>query len=157
MRIRIVVADQSEARFYDAARRGARLQSVGRVSDPTAHLHDRDLKSDRPGRTFDRAASGPGRRGAVAHHATGGERRPRKIQAQRFARRVVTELKKSSRTKGFDRVVLMAAPSFLGLLRAALPASMRKLVVAEINRDLVHQTVAEVRSHLPEAAFAGEE
>jgi protein required for attachment to host cells len=121
-----------------------------------AHLHDRDLKSDRPGRTYDRAATGTGRRGASAHHATGGERRPRKIEAQRFARRIVAELGKSTGKKGIDRLVLMAGPAFLGLLREALPASMRKLVVAEINRDLVHQTEAEVRSHIPEAAFAGE-
>jgi protein required for attachment to host cells len=93
----------------------------------------------------------------VAHHATGGERRPRKIQAQRFARRIATELGKAGRAKRFDRLVLMAAPSFLGQLRAALPAAMRKLVVAEVNRDLVHQTVAEVRSHLPDTAFVGEE
>ena len=57
MRIRIIVADQSEARFYDTVRPGGRLQPAGRMTDPTAHLHDRDLKSDRPGRTFDRAAT----------------------------------------------------------------------------------------------------
>jgi protein required for attachment to host cells len=156
MQIRIIVADQSEARFYDTARRGARLKSAGRLTDPLAHLHDRELKSDRPGRTFNRAA-GRGRRGASAHHATGGERSPRKIEAQRFARRIVAELRKSTGKKGVDRLILMAGPSFLGLLRQALPASLRKLVVAEIHRDLVHQTEAEVRSHIPESAFAGEE
>ena len=157
MRVRIIVADQSEARFYDTARSGGRLQPAGRMTDPTAHLHDRDLKSDRPGRTFDRAATGGQRRGSVAHHATGGERRPRKIQAQRFARRIATELRKSGRTKSFDRLVVMAGPPFLGVLRAALPAAVRKVVVAEIRRDLVHQTAAEVRAHMPAAAFQNED
>ena len=39
-------------------------------------LHDRDLKSDRPGRVYNSAAAPRGRRGAMAHHATGGERTP---------------------------------------------------------------------------------
>lgn len=153
MRVRIVVADQGESRFYDTTRRSGRLQPAGHITDPTAHLHDRDLKTDRPGRTFDRAATGFGRRGAVSHHAVGGERRPRKIQAKRFARRIAVELRNAWAIKVFERIVLMAGPSFLGLLREALPASLRALVVAEVGKDLVHQTDREVRTHLPEAAF----
>lgn len=44
------------------------------LSDAVAHLHDRDLKSARPDRVFDRAPRVGGRRGATGHHATGGER-----------------------------------------------------------------------------------
>ncbi len=55
MRIRIVVADQSEARFYDAEQRDTRRRSVGALTDPLAHRHDRDFKSDRPGRVYDHA------------------------------------------------------------------------------------------------------
>ena len=49
-RIRIVVADQAEAIFYDAASLQARPTEVARISDPVAHLHEQDLVSDRPGR-----------------------------------------------------------------------------------------------------------
>lgn len=155
MRIRIVVADQSEARFYDTERPRGRLQLVGRLTDPTAHLHDRDLKSDRPGRVFTSARAGGGRRGAAAHHATGGERRPRRIQAQRFARRIATELEKARRDNRFDRMILMAGPTFLGLLRDALPTALRARVAAEIRKDLVHQDTGVLRAHLPEEAFTG--
>ena len=155
MRIRIVVADQSEARFYDTERPRGRLQLAGRLTDPTAHLHDRDLKSDRPGRVFTSATAGGGRRGATAHHATGGERRPRKMQAQRFARRIATELEKARRENRFDGIVVMAGPSFLGLLRDALPAGLRACVAAEIRKDLVHQDTGVLRAHLPEEAFTG--
>ena len=48
MRIRLVVADQSEARFYELRSPDA-VELVGRVADPVAHLHERDLVSDRPG------------------------------------------------------------------------------------------------------------
>ena len=53
MRIRVLVADQSEACLFDLGPRRS-LDLVGRLTDPLAHLHDRDLVSDRPGRKFDR-------------------------------------------------------------------------------------------------------
>jgi Protein required for attachment to host cells len=59
-RIRILVADQAQAIFYDAPSLRAVPREVGRISDPVAHLHSRDLESDRPGRSYEsvgRAAS----------------------------------------------------------------------------------------------------
>ncbi len=50
-RIRIVVADQAEAVFYDAASLGMPLKEVAKFTDAAAHQHDRDFCSDRPGRT----------------------------------------------------------------------------------------------------------
>jgi hypothetical protein len=49
LRVRVLVADESEARFYNIAGPGEPLELRGQVSNPKAHLHDRDLKSDRRG------------------------------------------------------------------------------------------------------------
>ena len=152
MRLRIVVADEGEARFYDATRREGRLQEVGRLEDPAARLHDRDFKSDRPGRVFDHAP-GTGRRGAVPHHAVGGESRPHKHESELFALRIAQQLERAHEEKGFDRIVLMAGPAFLGLLRQALPKSLRSMVVAEVHKDLLHEGDEAVQSHLPREAF----
>jgi protein required for attachment to host cells len=154
MRTRIVLADQSEARFYDLEHIDGPLQLVGRLTDPNARLHDRDFKSDRPGRVFDHAPASGQRRGSVAHHATGGERSPRKHEAQLFASRIAQEIETSGREKRFDRLVLMAGPAFLGLLRAALPDAVRAAVVAEVPKDLIHQPESVVRAHLPREALA---
>jgi protein required for attachment to host cells len=153
--VHIVVADEGEARFYAAERLDAALQLIGRLQNHGARLHDRDFNSDRPGRVFDRAPTATGRRGAVGRHAVGdeGARQPRKHQAQRFARRIVGELEKARREKRCARIVLMAEPAFLGLLRAALPETVRSIVVAEIAKDLVHQDEEAVQSHLPREAF----
>ncbi len=153
MRIRIVVADQGEARFYDVVRPGAALRAVGRITDPKAHLHDRDFKSDRPGRVFDHASTATGRRGAVAHHGTGGERRPRKHEAQLFARQIAEQLE-AARPGGFDRLVLVAGPPFLGVLRAALSKPLLANLVAEVPKDLVHQGDDVLRAHLVPEIFA---
>jgi protein required for attachment to host cells len=148
------VADLGEARFYDSSTPDAALRLAGRITDPAAHLHDRDFKSDRPGRVYNRAATAGARRGAVAHHGTGGERRPRRHEAELFARRVADTLGAGG-GEGFDRLVLMAGPSFLGELRSALSKSLRDKVVAEVPKDLVHQQdEAVLRSHLTHEMFA---
>jgi protein required for attachment to host cells len=150
MRVRIVVADGSEALFYDAYSYRGPLQLASRLTDPNVRLHDRDLVSDRPGRKPDR---GPLRKNGASSHATGGEDSPRKHETQVFARRVAEELDRTSRTDGFERVVVMAGPSFLGLLRAELSAALRAKVVAEIPKDLVHQPESAVKGHLPQQSF----
>lgn len=153
MILRIVVANEGEARFYDAGGRDARLKEAGRLENPKARMHDRDLKSDRPGRVFDRAASGAGRRGAVSHHGVGGERRPRRHEAALFAKRVMRELQKARREGRFERLVLIAAPAFLGVLRGALTKSLQSSVAAEVAKDLVQQPAESIRAKLPRAAF----
>jgi protein required for attachment to host cells len=150
---RIVVANQSEARFYDVKGLKSPLRAVGQLLNPDARLHDRDLKSDRPGRVFTSATTRSGRRGAVAHHDTGGERRPRRQVAVVFARRIAVELSAAKRTRQFDRLVLIVAPSFLGILRKALPKSLQSSVAAEIAKDLLYQTKDEVRAHIPQLVF----
>jgi protein required for attachment to host cells len=153
MRIRIVVADENEARFYDSDSRTRALRLCGHVVNPAARLHDRDLKSDRPGRVFDRAPPASGRRGAVGHHGTGGERSPRRHEAQRFARRIVADLADALRKDHYDRLVLMAGLPFFGTLRAAVRRSLGATLAAEVRRDLVHQGAEAIREHLPDEVF----
>jgi protein required for attachment to host cells len=153
MRVRIVVADQSEADFYDLERRDMPLLFVRRLEDPDAHLHDRDLRSDRPGRVFDHAPAAAGRRGAVAHHTTEGERNPRKVEARRFARRIAEALDEERRQGRYDRLVVMAPPAFLGLLRAEMPAAVRATLTAEIGKDLVHEPAETLIGYLPPGTF----
>lgn len=152
MRVRIVVADQGEAEFYDMQHADETPRLAGGMHDPMAHLHNRDIVSDRPGRVFDHAP-GPGRRGATAHHGTGGERSPRKHEAAQFAQRIASSLEEDRRAGAFERLVVMAPPAFLGALRAALPDSLRSIIAAEIAKDLVHGPPGELRSHLPRDVF----
>lgn len=154
MRLRIVVADEANARFYDLERRAELLPGRGvlqvavNLADPAAHLHDRDFKSDRPGRVYDHAAAPNGRRGATAHHATGGDHRPREVEAQAFARRIAMRLQQDCALGAPEHLVLVAPPRFLGLLRQALPESISKLVVEEIHKDLVREPAEHLQAHL---------
>ena len=154
MRVRIVVADQSEADFYELEQRDMPPQFVRRLEDADAHLHDRDLKSDRPGRVFDHAPAIGSRRGAVGHHSTGGERNPRRVEARRFARRIGQALDEERRHNRYDRLVVMAAPAFLGLLREEIPAAVHALLSAEVGKDLVHEPPEALNAYLPPGTFA---
>lgn len=154
MLVRIVVADQSEARFYDTDHFDSKLTLAGRLTDPKAHLHDRDFKSDRPGRLFDHAPPAAGRRGGVAHHGTGGERRPREHEAELFAHQIAAALENALRQDEFKRLVLVAGPRFLGELRAALSKPVESAVAAEVAKDLVHAPDTAVHQYLPRETFA---
>ena len=152
MKVRVVVADGSEALFYDADGRRSPMHLAARMTDPNVRMHDRDLVTDRPGRKPDGAALGP-RRNSATGHAAGGEDSPRKHEVQVFARRVADELERSCRNDGFERVVVMAGPAFLGLLRGELSSTLRSKVVAEVPKDLVHHQESSVRGYLPQEAF----
>ena len=153
MPTRIVVANQAQAVFYDTGGPNTPLRLVGRLENPSGRLLDRELKSDRPGRVFASARSGTGRRGAVAHHATGGERSPRRQAVGAFARRIAVDLSAARRAKRFDRLVLVAAPAFMGALRKTLAKSLRAVVAAEIVKDLVGHPKEAVRAHIPQKAL----
>jgi protein required for attachment to host cells len=143
-RIRIVVADQAEAIFYDAPSLEARPTEVGRISDPVAHQHDRELASDRPGRSYESVGG--------ARHAIERENDPRWQEAVRFARRISCRLDDALRRGEFDELIVVAGPPFLGLIRSELSRPARERVVHEIRKDLVHGPVEALRRHLPSSA-----
>ena len=131
-RIRIVVADQAEAIFYDTASLRARPKEVARISDPLAHQHNRDFSSDRPGRSYESFGS--------ARHAIAGENDPRQQEAVRFAKRISRRLDTARRSDEFDELIVVE-----------LSKPTRARVVHEIRKDLVHGSVEALRRHLPEA------
>jgi protein required for attachment to host cells len=150
MNVRIVVANESGALLYDLKDATKALQFTGKLSNPRARLHDRDLVSDRPGRRPDHAPVQSGRRGASPHHATAGAHEAHEHEVESFARQVAHELEVAGVAGQFDRLVIMAGPKFLGMLRALLPASVSSALVAEVPKDLVNQPVHAIREHLPE-------
>jgi protein required for attachment to host cells len=143
-RIRIVVADQAEAIFYDTPSLQAQPKEVAHISDPLAHQHDRDFSSDRPGRSYESVG---GQRHAIAR-----ENAPRQQEAVRFARRISRRLDEARRKGEFDELIVVAGPPFLGLMRREMSRPTRERVVHEIRKDLVHSPVESLQRHLPVSA-----
>jgi protein required for attachment to host cells len=143
-RIRIVVADQAEAIFYDTPSLQAQPREVAHISDPLAHLHARDFSSDRPGRSYESVG---GQRHAIAR-----ENDPRQREAVRFAKRISRRLDEARRKGEYDELIVVAGPPFLGLMRKEMSRPTRERVVHEIHKDLVHSPLESLRKHLPESA-----
>lgn len=146
MRVRVIVADQSEARFYDISGVDAQLRPAGRIVDPDAHGREEEVGLERSARRYDRDAF-------VAVAPRSSEPRPRKDAAMRFARQIAAELDASLRREGFDRTVLMAGPAFIGLLRSALSGSVRATLMAEVRKDLVHEDDSTIHAFVPPDVF----
>lgn len=108
--------------------------------DPAVHGFSRDLKSDRPGRSF--------HTGSSARHAVEPRHDPHQQEKHQFARHVAQMIDDAAARNAFDRLILVAPPKTLGDLRAMLGAVAAKRVVGEIHKDLIHTPVHELAGHL---------
>jgi len=138
--IQIVVADSARARIFTLSETGGKLQEIADLSHPESRLHDTELSSDLPGRTFDR--HGQGRHGM--EQATD----PKEREARAFAVEIARYIERSQREHGFDSLVLVAPPKFLGLLRLDLSKAARASLVGELDKNLVEADVKSLERHL---------
>ena len=145
MNVRVLVADEREANFFDAHNVASPLEMCGTMVNDAATLRDRDLESDRPGRGFNPAA--PGRHGVY------GERSTRRHEMEMFAKEIARAIDDARARNEFERLVIVAGPRMLGWLREALPAPTRAVVVAEVIKDIVHDDVEAIREVVPREAF----
>ena len=67
-----------------------------------------------------------------------------------FARLLADKLQHARVQNQYQRLVLVAPPRFLGLLRASLDGPTSQLVLASIHKDLAISKEAELIKHLGE-------
>ncbi len=141
MTIWVLAADAARARIFSAESSHGGLKEVADLVHPQSRVHARDAASDEPGTTFDRVGQG--------QHAMGNEVDPKNEEAIRFAKEVATKLDAGRTARQFEKLYVVASPKFLGALRAALSEPTRKLVAAEIDKNLVAHGIEEIRAQLP--------
>ena len=137
----VLVADSSEARIFAARNLRSSLDLVDTLTHAASRLHARDLGSDVPGRVHDRF--GPGR------HSLDQGQQLKDTEKERFAREISAYLAEGQRQKKLARLVVMAGPEFLGILRDSFGKPLAESVLAEVPKDLVAQDVAAIQTHLP--------
>lgn len=138
----LIVADSTRARFFVGAGGWDSLQERADFVHPLSRSSDRELTSDSPGRTFD--SFGQGR------HAMAPRTDPKEHEAVVFAKELAAEIEAARTRNEMDSLVVIAAPSFLGLLNGELSEAAQKLVVASIHKNLVKSSLDEIRTHLPD-------
>jgi len=109
----VVVADEYQAIFYARKRKFSPLEQVSSLHNESARDKTGALLADKGGRSFD--SFGQGRHTMAREKAS-----PKTQVAVAFAKKVAEGIGEARRQGEFDRLVIIAAPRFLGILRRAL-------------------------------------
>jgi protein required for attachment to host cells len=152
MNVRIVVADEREAQFFDASKPHAPLVSRGSIRNAAGDMRDRELETDRPGRRFGGTGGARGVQ-AAHHHGVNGERSTKQHELTLFAKEVAHRIDSGRINREYDKLVLVAPPKMLGLLRQSLTQPTQAMLAAEIAKDLVQQGPDAILSTLPAETF----
>ena len=138
----ILVAHEAGARIFEAPGPGKGLALLQTIDHPEGRARDRDIVSDRPGRSFRRDSGDPRR--ASMGSGTG----PHDHAVAVFAKTLAEQLRDARVRNQLARLVLIAPPRFLGLLRSALDGPTSQLVVGSVHKDLARAEEAELTKHL---------
>ena len=135
-----LVADSSRARLYEVEKHNGPFVEVEDFEHPEGRLHEGDLVSDRPGMDGGSVGQGP--------HVLDDKVTARQQEDIRFAE-LLAERLDALRTSGrLQRLVLVAPPAFLGLLREKLGKETMALVVNQVDKNLVLQDAEVLREYL---------
>lgn len=137
----VVVADTSRARIFSADKPASQLFETEILNNPEARLHQGDLVSDRPGRD---------RNSIAGTHNMGHESDAKEEQAVRFASEVCNRLEQGRVKSQFDKLYIVAAPSFLGLIRKHQTPALKKIVAGEIAKNMALKEAVDIKKCLPE-------
>jgi len=134
----ILVADSSCAKIFQPNSEDD-LVEVADLVHSESRLHAQDVTSDLPGSN----AGGGGSR-----HGFEGQTSIKEHEAVNFAREIDVQLETGRNGGQYKRLIVAAAPAFLGILRQNISANNAKLVTHEVNKDLVKFSTAEIQEHL---------
>ena len=140
----VVVAEESKAVVYRRAALSAPLQETTTFENEAARLKTGEILADKGGRSFDSHGHG---RHTMAHEKTD----PKKHLAEQFARELAEHVK-TDVVRGTCRgYALVAAPQFLGMLRAALARHTPMEPYATVDKNVVGQAEAVIEKLLFES------
>lgn len=139
----IMVANGSVGKIFKNNGSKLHIIQIFEASSQEAHLHDRDIRIDRPGRVFESANS--------ARHALEPKMDLHRQEKVIFAQHIASFLNKGTNTKKFDELILIASPEFLGDMRLALNKRAHELIRKEINKDLTHLKEKEILGYIFES------
>lgn len=136
----ILVADGQRAAVYRNDGPGKGLKPEPGLDFERVGRRTHDMMSDKPGRM---------KAGAGASGSAGMTPRtdPHEEAERHFAEHLAKTLDRAAAGKSFDRLILAAPPKTLGYLRRAVGAATRKLITAEIAKDLTKIEQAKLADH----------
>lgn len=136
-----LVANQSTAKFFESTAASRAIHLMNEIEHKEGRLHEGDLVTGSKGAVFQSAGQGQQR-------ATEPEVSATEHEAEKFAGELAGDLYKARLDGRFNKLVLVAAPSFLGQLRSALDKTTASLVVKEVDKNLAGQSSRDLEKEL---------
>jgi protein required for attachment to host cells len=142
----VLVADAARARLfrYDDVRTA--IEPLKEWEHPGSRAKNQDLVTDRPGRT-----NQPHLTPKVGHgsgSAMEAELSPKETEQEVFARLLASELARGLSEHAYGRLILVANPRFLGMLRRVADEQVRKHIVSSVSKDYTMLPVRELEQQL---------
>lgn len=137
----ILVANNTHARIFSAQTASSPLIEIESFVHTESRLHYREMTSDLPGKIRSEGGNGG--------HAFEQKTDPKDHEASNFAHFLAYFLENARVQNKFEQLLIMAEPSFLGLLRLQLPEPLKKLVAFELVKNITEHSAADIRAHLP--------
>ncbi|RUR31346.1 host attachment protein [Vreelandella nanhaiensis] len=133
----IVVADAARARIF--TRDAQNLEEKESLVHAEGRMHEGDLIADSSGADVHDSPSSPVRssseRGAALRH-----------ENELFAKEVAQHLYNARVGNNMEKLIMVAPPKFLGLLRDKLDGPTQKLVTHTLSKDLSKASMADIQA-----------
>ena len=135
----IVACSGTTAKLWLSTSRFGEWRALVEMQHPESATRERDLVSDRPGRSFDSFGSG--------RHAMSQSQTAREQELMRFAEQVADYVNKGIANGDFQSLVLLAAPGFLGHLRNELSSAATNATVLTASKNITSLDVNQIREY----------
>jgi protein required for attachment to host cells len=139
MKTWILVADEARARLFEGGAANGELLEIVDFAHPEAH-HPESEARDRLPRVQESATTG---RHTIAPRITAKDK-----QAEEFARGLSVFLSEGRVRHEYDKLILIAAPRFLGRMRASLDPEVAKRISHTSDKDITKATIEAIRDEL---------
>jgi protein required for attachment to host cells len=140
----ILISDSSKARLFtvDSEHRPMILREA--FEHTASRSIEHQLVTDKPiPQSHDRPHSGHGNRSDMEAHTSA-----KTLEHRRFAHTLADSLNSHCSRNDYARLILAAAPEFLGILRDNLNDHVKKNIVASLHKNYTNLNEKELEQHL---------
>lgn len=140
----VVAADSNRARIFQLSASGDKLQEIEDMFNPEGRQSEREQTSDAGGR-FAQGAHGGGGVGGGSDlgagargqgHTSEAQESAREHDVNMFSKQLVRYLDQARNEHRFDKLRVIAAPKFLGLIRQNMSKECQKMVEEEVSKEI---------------------
>lgn len=135
----VINSNSNTCRIYEYNKHHAKLNLIKEIQHPENKLHNIDMVTDRSGRY----KSNGGAHGAYAPPSD-----PKDVKIDHFMRDLARELNQERNKNSYEKLIVIAPAHMNGLLMQHIDKHVKDLIIANLNKDLIHLNNHELLSVL---------